>query len=259
MSKRAFAIAAHPDDIEFQMGGTLILLQQAGYEIHYLNVANGSCGSATHSKEEIVHIRREEAIEAAACIGAVYHESLTDDFGIYYEPNLLAQLAAIMREVAPEILLLQSPQDYMEDHQNTVRLAVSAAFTRGMPNFQTHPPRSPIEQAVAIYHAQPHGNRDVLRQFVQPDFLINISSVIDQKTHMLACHRSQKVWLDQSQGMDAYLHTMQGFGREMGALTGSFRYAEGWRKRLHLGFCEEEFSPLEEALRKYHVPLASWR
>ncbi len=31
MSKRVFAIAAHPDDIEFMMAGTFILLGRAGY------------------------------------------------------------------------------------------------------------------------------------------------------------------------------------------------------------------------------------
>ena len=37
MSKRsAIAIAAHPDDIEFTMAGTLCLLREAGYTIHYL-------------------------------------------------------------------------------------------------------------------------------------------------------------------------------------------------------------------------------
>ena len=43
--KTAIAIAAHPDDIEFYMAGTLLLLKRAGYEIHYMNVANGNCGS----------------------------------------------------------------------------------------------------------------------------------------------------------------------------------------------------------------------
>ena len=36
------AIAAHPDDIEFVMAGTLLMLQRAGWEIHCLNVANGN-------------------------------------------------------------------------------------------------------------------------------------------------------------------------------------------------------------------------
>ena len=29
------AIAAHPDDIEFLMSGTMMLLAEAGYELHY--------------------------------------------------------------------------------------------------------------------------------------------------------------------------------------------------------------------------------
>ena len=259
MKKRAFALAAHPDDIEFVMAGTLILLAKAGYEIHYMNVANGSCGTASLSKEEIIEIRRKEAQQAAASIGAIYHESLCDDFSIFYEPKLLARLSSVMREVAPEILLLQSPQDYMEDHQNTVRLAATAAFTRGMRNFPTSPPSSPVDHPVAIYHAQPHGNRDTLGNFVQPHFCVDVGSVMEQKTKMLACHVSQKSWLDQSQGMDAYLHTMQGFGEEVAGLISGFTYAEGWRKRLHLGYADANFSPLEQALSSYLAELSPER
>ena len=42
-----FAISCHPDDMEFMMGGTLLLLKQAECTIHYINVANGSAGSTT--------------------------------------------------------------------------------------------------------------------------------------------------------------------------------------------------------------------
>ncbi|MDH3651486.1 MAG: PIG-L family deacetylase [Saprospiraceae bacterium] len=254
-SKRAFAVAAHPDDIEFQMAGTLILLKQAGYEIHYLNVANGSCGTATLGREEIIQIRREEAVTAATSIDAHYHESLADDIAIYYEPGILARLSAIMREVAPEILLLQSPQDYMEDHQNAMRLGATAAFTMGMPNFQTQPACDPVDQQVAIYHAQPHGNQNALRQVIEPHIYVDISSVIEQKTEMLACHISQKSWLDQSQGLNAYLDTMQDFAKDVGRMSNRFDYAEGWRKRLHFGYASETFNPLKEALGPYlHHP-----
>jgi LmbE family N-acetylglucosaminyl deacetylase len=43
--KNAIAIAAHPDDIELTMVGTLLLLKKAGYEIHYMNLSGGNCGS----------------------------------------------------------------------------------------------------------------------------------------------------------------------------------------------------------------------
>lgn len=248
MPHRAFAIAAHPDDIEFLMAGTVIRLAGAGYEIHYLTIANGSCGTSTRPTDEIVRVRRDEAMAAAASIGAVYHESLVPDIEIFYEKELLARVAAIVREVAPEILLVQSPADYMEDHQNAAHLAVTAAFCRGMRNFPTDPPRPPVEGDLAVYHAQPHGNRDPLRRLVHPDLFVDISGVVGRKRDVLACHRSQKEWLDESQGMDSYLTAMEDFGREVGRLSGRFEYAEGWRRRLHLGFGPEDFDPLAAAL-----------
>ena len=251
MAKRACAVAAHPDDIEFQMAGTLILLRRAGYEIHYLNIANGSCGTAELSKKEIVRIRRGEAQAAADHIGAVYHESLVDDLAIFYEASLLARVAAVMRDVAPEILLVQSPQGYMEDHQNAARLAVSAAFARSMVNFETTPPTAPVSQPVTVYHAQPHGNRDPLRRLVAPDLYVDVTTVIEIKRAMLAHHASQKAWLDHTQGMDAYLDTMQQLCRETGAMSGRYAFAEGWRRRLHLGFCAESADPLSAALHAY--------
>ena len=254
MPKRAFAIAAHPDDIEFLMAGTLIRLADAGCETHYLALANGSCGTSALPADAIVRIRRDEAAAAADSIGAVYHESLVPDIEIFYAKGLLARVAAIVREVAPQILLVQSPADYMEDHQNAARLAATAAFCRGMPNFPTDPPRHPVEGDLAVYHAQPHGNRDPLRQVVRPDLFVDIGGVLDRKRDMLACHRSQKEWLDESQGMDSYLAAMEDFSREVGRMSGRFDYAEGWRRRLHLGFGPEDFDPLAALLGPHVWP-----
>ncbi len=248
MARRAFAVAAHPDDIEFHMAGTLILLGQAGYELHYLNIANGSCGTTQYSREEIIRIRRGEAMAAAASIGATYHESLVDDLEIFYEKALLARVTAVMREVAPEIVLTHAPADYMEDHQNACRLAVTAAFCRGMPNFPTDPPVAPVPGDVTVYHAQPHSNLDPLRQTVYPDYFVDIEPVMAQKRAMLACHHSQKDWLDESQGMDSYLITMTELDAQVGAMSGKLAFAEGWRRRLHFGFCAEDADPLADAL-----------
>src|SRR6266576_5685565 len=124
----AMAIGAHPDDIEFYMAGTLLLLKKAGYEIHYLNVASGNCGSAEYNSAALRAIRNTEARVAAKIIGAHFHPSLTDDLEVFYNLELLRGLAAVVREVKPGIVLTHSPLDYMEDHTNTCRLAVSAAF-----------------------------------------------------------------------------------------------------------------------------------
>ena len=248
MRKVAFAIAAHPDDIEFMMAGTMLLLARAGYELHYMNVANGSCGTATLSRDEIVTIREREAQEAAASLGAAFHQSLVDDLMIYYTPELVARLCAVVRGVNPQILLLQSPQDYMEDHMNSSRLAVTAAFCRSMSNFQTDPPTETIDSEMAVYHCLPHALTDQLRNPVRAHFYVDVETVMAAKRDALACHQSQKQWLDQSQGMDRYLKTAESIAAEVGGLSGCFQYAEGWRRHLHFGFGPEGFDPLADSL-----------
>ena len=244
----AFAVAAHPDDIEFMMAGTLLLLQQAGYEIHVMNIANGSCGTATESQEAIIARRTEEARDAARAIGAHFHDPLVNDLEILYGMDLLRKLTAVVREVKPGIMLLQPPEDYMEDHMTACRLGVSAAFFRGMRNFTTVPETTPFLEEVTLYHALPYGLHDGMRRVIKPGQYVDITSVIGEKREALACHRSQKEWLDRSQGLDSYLIAMEDMAREIGHWSGVFEYAEGWRRHSHLGFCNENADPLRDAL-----------
>lgn len=248
-NQRVFAVVAHPDDIEFGMAGTLFLLQAAGYDIHYMNIANGCCGSLEHDSETTAAIRLQESQNAAAELNAVFHPPLCNDIEIFYEKELLRKMSSIMRHVAPDIVLTHALNDYMEDHVNTARLAISAAFTRGMPNFPVDPQHPAIDNTLTVYHAQPHGNRDQLGRIHHADFYIDIDSVIEKKAQILALHKSQKEWLDQSQGMDAYLECMKDISRETGTFSGNSTYAEGWTRHSHLGFCEAAADPLSRILQ----------
>ena|SRR5258706_1788852 len=248
--KTAIAIAAHPDDIEFLMSGTLMLLRANGYEIHYWNLANGCCGTTKYDRETIAGIRREEAMSAAAAIGATFHESICNDLEILYDQPTLAKVASVIREVAPEILLTHAPVDYMEDHTNTCRLATTAAFARGMPNFPVDPPRASISGNVTVYHAQPYSHRDPLGRLIEPDIVVDVSDLVELKKKMLSKHASQKKWLDESQGLNSYLDTMAALDAELGKMSTLFKAAEGWRKHLHLGFCGPKDDPLHEALKE---------
>lgn len=250
MDKVAFAVHAHPDDIEFVMAGTLILLRDRGWQIHYMTLADGNCGSAVTGPEETARLRAREAKEAAVELGATFHDSITHDMEVFYTTELLRKLAAKIREVSPDIVLVPSPEDYMEDHMNTSRLAVSAAFTKGMPNYLTDPPTKPIDKDLSVYHAMPHGLRDGLGRKVRPDFLIDISNVIQSKEDALSMHRSQKEWLDKSQGFDSYLNTMREMSAEVGKLVSPvIGFAEGWRRHSHLGFSASDSDPLSIELQ----------
>ena len=250
---RALAIAAHPDDIEFCMAGTLLLLKAAGWKIHYLNLSSGHCGSTTMGAAKTRATRRAEAKRAAKLLGAHWYPPMCDDLEVLYDLKTLRRIAAIIRDAKPAIVLTHSPQDYMEDHMNTCRLAVTAAFSRGMPNFSTTPPRRAIEADVTIYHAMPHGLRDGLRRRIIPGAFVNTTSVHAAKREALAAHASQKAWLDASQGMDSYLLAMDKMSHAVGKMSRRFPHAEGWRRHLHLGFSATDVDPLNETLDKDYL------
>lgn len=136
---------------------------------------------------------------------------------------------------------------------NTCRLTVTAAFTHGMPNFHTTPPRPTYAHDVTLYHAMPHGLCDPLRRRIIPGAFVNTTAVHATKLAALAAHQSQQGWLDVSQGMNSYLRSMEEMSRAVGKLSKRFKFAEGWRRHLHLGFSGAEIDPLADALGKDYL------
>ena len=123
-----------------------------------------------------------------------------------------------------------------------------------MPNYQTDPPLAPISDSIAIYHALPYGLRDEIRASIVPDFFVDIGSVIEAKTQILALHKSQKDWLDKTQGIDAYLQMMKEMGCQVGQDSKKFEYAEGWQRHSHLGFAADDYNPMADILGEYIIP-----
>lgn len=242
------AIAAHPDDIEFVMAGTMLQLGRRGWDLHYMNVCDGSRGSTVLSETDCAATRLDEAKQAARVLGAQFYEPIARDMEVLYLPEYYSKIAAIVRRTRPSIVLTHAPIDYMEDHEIVCRLAVTAAFMHAMPNFVSDPPEATYDDPVTVYHAQPHGNKTPVGEPVVPHFYVDITAVTDQKMEALACHESQRAWLDLSQRMDSYTEQMLVVGREVGRMSGKFEMAEGWRRREHWGFCGANDDPLRDAL-----------
>lgn len=70
--ERALAIAAHPDDVEFQCGATLAKWAEAGCEVHHLICTDGSKGTWDPHADlaRLVVTRQAEQRTAAARLGA---------------------------------------------------------------------------------------------------------------------------------------------------------------------------------------------
>lgn len=251
--KTAIAIAAHPDDIELMMGGTLLLLKNQGYEIHYMNLSSGNVGTTQYDSETIKNIRLKEAQQAAKILGAHFHPPFCNDLEIFYDDKTLRHLASVIRKVKPKIVLTHSPSDYMEDHTNTCRLAVTASFARGMPNFTTTPSRKAETYDCTIYHALPHTLKDALRRPIIAGSFVNTGSVHEIKLEALKAHESQQKWLDVSQKLNSYLQAMEDISLKVGNMSKAFTYAEGWRRHLHFGFSSPDADPLKDLGNDYLI------
>ena len=226
------------------MAGTLLAMGERGWDLHYLNVCHGNLGSATVPGPELAEARAREARDAAAVLGATWHPPMAPDLEVFYTSEMIRRVAAVVRAARPSVILTHSPEDYMEDHMVVSRLAVTAAFARGMPNLETLPPTPSGPWQVRIYHAMPHGLRDGMGQAVRADAFVDTTLFHERKRRALACHASQKEWLDRSQGMDSYLIAMDDLSRQVARECPGVEWAEGWRRHGHLGFCDESFDPL---------------
>jgi LmbE family N-acetylglucosaminyl deacetylase len=113
--RSVLAVAAHPDDIEFMAGGTLVSWIEQGTQVHYLLVTDGCGGSRdpNQTAEALASRRRREQRAAAEILGVA---SVTffgyRDATVEASLELRLAIARVIRQVRPEAVVTFDPQRY---------------------------------------------------------------------------------------------------------------------------------------------------
>lgn len=218
---RVLAIGAHPDDLEFQVGGTLAKYAARGDTVIMAVATNGDVGSATLPMAEIAAIRHQEALDSAALIGAEliwmdYH----DEF-FFYNEETRRHMIDVIRQAEPDVVLGHWIDDYHPDHSLSGMAARDARIMTAVPNIETaHPP---------VVKIPTHFFYDTLAGVnFEPEVYVDITDTFEIKRQMLACHKSQNAWIsDIFEGRSiAQMMDVQSAFRGLQAGT---RYAEGFR------------------------------
>lgn len=243
MENVVLTLMAHPDDAEFLCGGTLALLAQQGWSIHVATATAGDCGSSTLGPDEIAAIRRQEAASAARILGGQYHCLERRDLQVRYDLDILTAACGLLREVRPRLLITHSPSDYMVDHEQISLVARAAAFSAPIPNAPAPSGPLPLQAIPPLYYADPIEGKDIFGDPVLPGILIDISTTLDTKLAMLACHASQRQWLRSHHGEDDYLDSARLWSRARGALAGC-PYAEGFRQHRGHAYPQDDLLAL---------------
>ncbi|MHB9129862.1 MAG: PIG-L deacetylase family protein [Armatimonadota bacterium] len=231
---RILAFGCHPDDIEFMAAGTMALLAQKGFEIHFATMTGGEVGHPTLPPQKIRERRLCEAAEAAKVIGAHYHYAGGYDLEVEFNSEYRKKATRVIREVDPLIVFTNPPMDYLADHEETSKLVRNAAYIASVPNYDCDVPTTPTQRFPYLYYWNASSLTDIFGRPLPLSCTVDISSVFDAKLQMLRAHESQREWLAYHNEWDQYTETMRVTSQEEGKRIG-VAYAEGFIQHRSTG------------------------
>ncbi len=246
-TRTVLAFGCHPDDIEFTCAGTLALLHEAGWRVHLATAAGGECGSVEFSRAQIREIRLAECAKSAAVLDAKYTWAGGEDLELDFTSELRARVIDVIREADPDVIITQPPNDYMIDHEETSKLVRHASFGAPIPNTPS-PKHKHTDRVSALFYTDAMDSVDIFGRPVPIGFYVDITSVMDVKEKMLACHASQREWLRKHHGIDEYIEDMKRQSAARGKRVG-VKYAEAFAQHLGHGYPHE--NAIAEALKEF--------
>ncbi|MEZ6059712.1 MAG: PIG-L family deacetylase [Planctomycetaceae bacterium] len=179
-------LGAHPDDAEFAAGGLATLYSTLGRTVKMVSVTDGGAGHYRRSASELVELRRNEAANAGAVIGAEYETWEFPDGGL--EPTLAVRHHIIreIRSFRPDLVLTHRPCDYHPDHRAVGQCVQDASYLVTVPLVVPEVPalrRDPVVAYLPDLFTRPNPMR--------PDVMIDIEPHLDTIAAMLMCHKTQ--------------------------------------------------------------------
>lgn len=225
------AIAAHPDDIELNVAGTLLKSRDAGRTIAICDLTAGERGSRGSAE-----LRRRECASASAVLGVDvstrWNLGIPDGDIALTKANMLKVVRAI-RHFRPTVLLFPGERDRHPDHEHAHRLVREAYFDAGLRHVQSE--HDGVSQSP---HRPERIYTFVQRYEREPDFIIDISEQFDRKLEAIGAYESQftipgrerqvrdgepETFISSPEFMEYYIARM----RQWGFLVGG-RYGEGF-------------------------------
>lgn len=115
--KKVLVIGAHPDDPETMCGGTILKLREMGVDVVAVYLTSGEAGIKGKSHEESRTIRRTEAQNACAVLGARAIFLTQIDGNAEINKTRYAEMKALIEAEKPDMVITHWPIDSHRDHR----------------------------------------------------------------------------------------------------------------------------------------------
>ena len=188
-------VAAHPDDIEFGLAGSIARWTSEGHRVVYCLVTDGAAGSNQPDADlrALAELRRQEQLAAAQVVGVHEVRFLGYADGTLQPTlDLRRELTRLIRELRPFRVVCQDPttvffsNNYINhpDHRAAGEATIYAVF----PSAETRP----IFPELLSQGYEPHHVSELyLDLTLAPDTYVDISDSIERKLAALRCHATQ--------------------------------------------------------------------
>jgi len=217
------AVTAHPDDAEILCAGTLARYAQQGHPVCLAVFTSGNMGDVKIAPPELARIRKAEAEAAAALIGArLLWPGVTDEL-VFPNEEQRRLMIDLLRQSDPDVIFTHAPNDYHPDHRYVSQLVFDSYFQKGLP----HLPHQQVP-ACRFGQAQVYYLDNLGGIGFEPTEYVDITAVMETKTRMLQCHKSQLTAMKDLAATDV-VEMMQTQARFRGFAAGC-PYAEGFRR-----------------------------
>lgn len=176
-------LAAHPDDAELGCGGTIVKHLSIGKKVGIVDLTRGEMGT-----RGTVEVRAAEASESSKIMGLTVRENLglPDAFFRNAQEHQMSVIRAV-RKYRPEIVLANAIYDRHSDHGKAASLTYDSCFLSGLAKIETMDDAGVRQEAwrpKVVYHF-------IQSQYIQPDFIVDISAQWDTKVKAIKAFKSQ--------------------------------------------------------------------
>jgi bacillithiol biosynthesis deacetylase BshB1 len=180
MKLDALVLAAHPDDAEISLGGTMLKLIAAGAKVGILDLTRGEMGTRGSSRD-----REQEAAAATRALGLAWRGNLElPDARVEPGVETREALARILRERAPRLLFAQHTSDLHPDHAACGRLAREAWYLSGLARLAALGGGPAALRPRLLLHYMGHVP-------FEPTLVVDVSEVWEAKEALIRCYASQ--------------------------------------------------------------------
>ena len=169
--------AAHPDDAEIGMGGTIAKHVREGFKVGMIDLTYAEMSSNGN-----VQTRQLEAAEATSVLGLAVRDNLgLPDRRLAVVAQQTDLMVESIRKYRPRLVFAPYHVDRHPDHVTCSRMAEEAVFNAKLRRYMPELPAWTVEQLLFYFINDAH----------TPQLLIDVSDVHEIKMNALKAYRSQ--------------------------------------------------------------------